>query len=396
MTGTASNANLVVELESAGVLLVRLAGDSDFSRAGLPVIDPVSKEVSAGTVKAMEFETANLGRWNSGLMTFVLKCYELCERNRSSSAPGRCRRGWPRLLELSQAVPEKRMPHAAPQTARFLQRVGESALASWAGGAAMLSFMGENVLAFGKMLRGRAQFRWADALLVMQECGPRALGIVALINFLIGLILAFVGATELSRFGASIYTADLVAVATVREMGCIMTGIIMCGRTGAAFAAQLGTMKVNQEIEAFQTFGISPFEFLVLPRMLALILMMPLLCLFADLISIAGGFLVSTLMLDITPALYLHRTVEAIHAVRVSAGHFQGRVLWRAGGAHRLFARHAMRHQRRRRRPGHHLGRGHRHHRDHRVGWGFRRDLQRPAHLSHERRQPTSKSRFAT
>jgi phospholipid/cholesterol/gamma-HCH transport system permease protein len=126
------------------------------------------------------------------------------------------------------------------------------------------------------------------------------------------MILAFVGATELTQFGASIYTADLVAVATVREMACIMTGIIMCGRTGAAFAAQLGTMKVNQEIEGFQTFGISPFEFLVLPRMLALVLMMPLLCLFANVISIAGGFLVSTLMLDVSPLLYLHRTVESI------------------------------------------------------------------------------------
>ncbi len=111
-----------------------------------------------------------------------------------------------------------------------------------------------------------------------------------------------------------------MAIATVREMACIMTGIIMCGRTGAAFAAQLGTMKVNHEIEAFQTFGISPVEFLVLPRILALILMMPLLCLFADLISIAGGFLVSTLMLDVTPALYLHRTVAAISQVNFLLG----------------------------------------------------------------------------
>jgi phospholipid/cholesterol/gamma-HCH transport system permease protein len=116
----------------------------------------------------------------------------------------------------------------------------------------------------------------------------------------------------LTRFGASIYTADLVAVATVREIGCIMTGIILCGRTGAAFAAQLGTMKVNQEIEAFQTFGISPIEFLVLPRMVALIVMMPLLCIFADLIAILGGYVVATSMLNITPALYLHRTLAAI------------------------------------------------------------------------------------
>ena len=185
-----------------------------------------------------------------------------------------------------------------------------SGLAVWDGGAGMLRFMGENVLAFLKMLRGKAQFLWVDTFLVMQECGPQALGIVALINFLIGLILAFVGATQLAIFAASIYTADLVGIATVREMGCIMTGIILCGRTGAAFAAQLGTMKVNQEIEAFQTFGISPIEFLVLPRMLALILMMPLLCIFADVIAIGGGFLVSALMLDISPVLYLNRTVR--------------------------------------------------------------------------------------
>jgi phospholipid/cholesterol/gamma-HCH transport system permease protein len=294
------------------VLHVDLAADW-LTRAGLPGIEAVAKELAAGgPLQALEFETKALGRWDSGLMTFVLKCYELCQQNRmefrAQTLPGGIRK----LVELSQAVPEKK--DAAHQAERrpWLHRLGESALGAWAGTRGMLTFLGEAVLALLKMLRGQAQFRWADTFLVMQECGPEALGIVALINFLIGLILAFVGAVELMKFGASIYVADLVAVGTVREMGCLMTGIILCGRTGAAFAAQLGTMKVTQEIEAFQTFGISPIEFLVLPRMLALVLMMPLLCLFADLISIAGGFLVSTLMLNVTPALYLHRTVEAI------------------------------------------------------------------------------------
>src|SRR5262249_17456913 len=141
----------------------------------------------------------------------------------------------------------------------------------------MLKFLGENVTAFLNLLRGRAQYRWSDAFLVMEECGPQALGIVAMINFLVGLIIAFVGAIELVRFGASIYVADLVGIATVREMGCIMTGIILCGRTGAAFAAQLGTMKVNEEISALETFGLSPIEFLVMPRMVALLLVMPFL-----------------------------------------------------------------------------------------------------------------------
>jgi len=106
--------------------------------------------------------------------------------------------------------------------------------------------------------------------------------------------------------------ADLVGIASVREMACIMTGIILCGRTGAAFAAQLGTMKVNEEISALETFGISPVEFLVLPRMVALMLVMPFLCAFADLISIAGGFIVSVCMLDVSTTEYLTRTVEAI------------------------------------------------------------------------------------
>ena len=192
------------------------------------------------------------------------------------------------------------------------------------------------------LLRGRAQFRWADAFLVMEQTGPQALGIVAMINFLVGLILAFVGALELARFGASIYVADLVGIATVREMGCLMTGIILCGRTGAAFAAQLGTMKVNEEINALQTFGISPIEFLVLPRMVALILMMPFLCVFADLISIAGGFFVSVSMLDITlhglqPHGPRHSTQE------LPAGHRQRHLLWLPGGLHRLSARNAKR-----------------------------------------------------
>jgi phospholipid/cholesterol/gamma-HCH transport system permease protein len=257
-------------------------------------------------------------------MNFVLKCHDLCEKHKIEFRFNTLPPGVAKLIQLAQAVPEKKDAVRSETRPPMLQRIGESGISVWAGGKGMLTFIGENVQAFAKMLRGQAQFRWSDVFLVMQECGPRALGIVALINFLMGLILAFVGATQLARFGASIYTADLVAIATVREMSCIMTGIIMCGRTGAAFAAQLGTMKVNQEIEAFQTFGINAVEFLVLPRMLALILMMPLLCLFADLISIAGGFFVSTMMLHITPALYLHRTIESITLASFLLGIFKG------------------------------------------------------------------------
>ncbi len=269
-----------------GVAIVDIAGDW-LGRAALPDVGPLEKELAAGGVSALEFEAKQLGRWDSALMARILAIDDLCAKANVEFRANTLPDGLAKLIALAEAVPEKKDAAREDATKTFLQRVGESSLDAWNGGAAMLSFMGESVLALLQMLRGRAQFRWSDTWLVIQQCGPEALGIVALINFLIGLILAFVGATELTQFGASIYTADLVAIATVREMACIMTAIIICGRTGAAFAAQLGTMKVNQEIEALQTFGISPFEFLVLPRMLALILMMPLLCVFADTYTIS-------------------------------------------------------------------------------------------------------------
>ncbi len=316
-------ARLTARRKVDGVLLVEIAGDW-LDRSSLPGISAVEGELSGDSVKALEFEASALGRWDSALMVRILAINDLCTKTKVEFRAKTLPDGLAKLIAMSQAVPEKKDAARKEVKTPFLQRVGESGVEVWTGGKAMLSFLGESVVVLLNMLRGRAQFRWSDILMVIQQCGPEALGIVALINFLIGMILAFVGATELTQFGASIYTADLVAIATVREMACIMTGIIICGRTGAAFAAQLGTMKVNQEIEAFQTFGISPFEFLVLPRMVALILMMPLLCLFADLISIAGGFMVSALMLDVSPVLYLDRTIHSITLFSFLIGVFKG------------------------------------------------------------------------
>lgn len=316
-------ARLTALRQADDVLLVEIAGDW-LDRANLPGVATVAQELAGAGVHALEFRAVDLDRWDSALLVRILALQDLCAKGGVEFRAGGLPAGLTQLIALSQMVPEKTDAVRTAREPTLLQRVGESGLAAWTGGRAMLDFLGESVVASLKLARGRAQFRWADALHVMQQCGPEALGIVALINFLIGMILAFVGATELAQFGASIYTADLVAVAVVREMACIMTGIIICGRTGAAFAAQLGTMKVNQEIEAFQTFGISPFEFLVLPRMWALIWMMPLLCIFADLIAILGGFLVSTLMLDVAPQLYLERTVESIRLSAFLLGIFKG------------------------------------------------------------------------
>jgi phospholipid/cholesterol/gamma-HCH transport system permease protein len=152
------------------------------------------------------------------------------------------------------------------------------------------------------------------------------LPIVTLISFLVGLILAFMGAAQLRHFGAQVYVADLVAIATAREMGCLMTGIIMAGRTGAAFAAQLGTMRVTEEIDALVTIGIRPMEFLVLPRMIALVLMMPLLTLYADVLAMLGGALVGVAVLDIDATQYLERTTDALALRHVAIGVVKGGV----------------------------------------------------------------------
>lgn len=194
----------------------------------------------------------------------------------------------------------------------FLSRIGESAIAFGRSVVEMLGFIGEATVAFMRLLKGKARFRRSDFTLTIQQCGVQALPIVSLISLLVGLILAFVGAVQLMMFGAQIYVASLVGIAMVRVMGAIMTGIIMAGRTGAAFAAQLGTMQVNEEIDALKTLGISPMEFLVLPRMLALALMMPLLCLYADLMGVLGGLIVGVGMLDLSAVEYFNETKASV------------------------------------------------------------------------------------
>jgi phospholipid/cholesterol/gamma-HCH transport system permease protein len=304
-------------------LVVSLEGDW-VVRHGMPGAEEVEKALNQGSFKALEFESAKLGRWDSGLVALLVACGDLCNRLKAEFKNDSLPEGVRKLIRLSEAVPEKEDAKRQEQPNSFFHSVGEVAIQTQSGIYQVMNFIGEAILAGMNLIRGKAQFRWPDAFVIMQEVGPEALGVVALINFLVGVILAFVGAVQLRQFGASIYVADLVAIGTVREMGCLMTGIILSGRTGAAFAAQLGTMKVNEEIDAFKTFGISPIEFLVLPRIVALLLMMPLLCVFADAIALFGGFIVSVSMLDVTAMEYFHRSVEAINLSSFLLGIFKG------------------------------------------------------------------------
>lgn len=301
-------------------LLVSLAGRWGLED-GVPEAEPVCAALAANpTVRYLRFDAAHLGSWSSSLVAFLHQCQELCRARQVtvdlSGLPPQLRR----LVELTAVVPGPRPAAAKAARPSWVARVGLKALEWKAGVLESLGFMGETAMAAGRWLRGRRSFRQTDALLLAQQAGAEALPIVALIAVLVGMILAFVGAVQLESFGASIYVADLVAIAMAREMGAMMTAIIMCGRTGAAYAAALGTMKVNQELDAFAVFGIPIVDFLVLPRLLALVAMMPLLTVFADVVGVLGGFVVAMGMLELSPAEYWLETRQALSLTQFSAG----------------------------------------------------------------------------
>ncbi len=271
------------------------------------------------SLRHIAFDTRRLTNWDASLVAFLIKLSGLTEKRGVEVDGNGLPEGVRNLLRLAAAVPEKQKGKEQKPPG-FLFRIGTAVLRGLEGWRDLVTFVGEAAIALGRFLTGRAQYRRVDLSLTIQSCGAEALPIVSLISFLVGLILAFVGAIQLQKFGAQIFVADLVGIAMAREMGAMMAAIIMAGRTGAAFAAQLGTMSVNEEIDALKTMGISPTEFLVLPRMVALALMMPLLCLYADLVGILGGAVVAVSMLDVSLAQYWHQTVEALNLTHFAVG----------------------------------------------------------------------------
>jgi phospholipid/cholesterol/gamma-HCH transport system permease protein len=256
----------------------------------------------------LHYACDELGAWDSGLLTFLQKVEATAAAAKVAVDRSGLPAGVQRLLRLAEAVPERKGARRGKQADPFLVRVGKETQSAMKQSGEMIEFVGDTAFGFGRVIGARAKFRRSDLLLLMQECGAQALPIVSLISILVGLILAFVGAVQLRQFGAQIFVADLVGIAMAREMGALMTAIIMAGRTGAAFAAQLGTMEVNEEIDALKTFGFPPFDFLVTPRMIALIVMMPILTIYADLLGILGGGIVGVTMLDIPLAQYVNET----------------------------------------------------------------------------------------
>ncbi|HEY4118240.1 MAG TPA: MlaE family lipid ABC transporter permease subunit [Byssovorax sp.] len=222
------------------------------------------------------------------------------------------------LLEL-YTPPEREEPVAAKPPG-FFARIGAVALGALEECAASIAFVGEVALACVKVVRRPRSGHLGEALPLAERAGADAVPIVLLINFLVGFVMAYQSAKQLKMFGANIYVADLVGISVTRELCPLMTAIILAGRSGAAFAAEIGSMKVSEEIDALRTLGLAPHGWLVLPRTIALVAVAPVLALLGDVIAFVGGLVVAVVSLDLTPGGFLRETQKAVHFSDVGTG----------------------------------------------------------------------------
>ncbi len=259
----------------------------------LPVADAVERALDGPPpARRLVFDAEALTAWDSSLLVVVERILARCQRRGVPADTAGLPPGLQRLLALSAAVAGQ-PPQPPPPHVSMVARLGTRAVGRWQTTLTMLRFVGELTYSLARFVVGHARVRGRDLLDEIELAGVRSFGIVAVVSFLLGLILAFVGNVTLRPFGASLYVANVVTVAMVRELGPVMTAIVMAGRTGSAYAAQLGTMKVTQEIDALVTMALPPTDFLVLPRVLALTLMMPLLVVYADFIALGAGGLIA-------------------------------------------------------------------------------------------------------
>jgi phospholipid/cholesterol/gamma-HCH transport system permease protein len=263
------------------------------------------------TGRTLAFDTANLGRWDSGLIEFLWDA----KRRAASAGLAVDGSGLPESArKLLGLLPDKLAKPGSPPRRGFrpLYWLGGKALGILGAFGAISELLAVTTKGATLAFAAKARIRAVDLLANIRDAGPEALAIVGVVNFLIGAILAFVGAVQLRKFAADIFVADLVGLAVVREMAAVMTAIIMAGRTGGAYAARIATMRGNEELDALEVVGIPVTDYIVLPSVLALAFTMPLLYLYGCLVGMLGGFVVSIAMLNITTLGYLHQTLDAV------------------------------------------------------------------------------------
>lgn len=271
-------------------------------------------------VTHLSLDTTELGKWDSSFTSFLYNINELCTEKGIELSTDGVPHGALKLLVLSSST-QKRVQEKKYVPGLF-ESIGITAANVISACDIGISFVGALLIALFKLLSGKARMQWRDVWHEIIKAGPDAFFIVSLIAFLMGLILAFIGAIPLKWFRAEIYVSSLIGIGMFRLMGAVMTGVVMAGRTGAAFAAEIGTMQVNEEVDALESMGIPPMEFLVLPRFIALTLMLPFLCIFADLIGIIGGMVVGVCYLDLSVLEYWQKLFETTKLADLFVGLF--------------------------------------------------------------------------
>jgi len=304
----------------AGRAVLRLFGTWSLQR---PLPDPetiLAILAEKPGLKVLGFQADAVVDWDSALVSYLMDVIDACRAQGVDVDEDGLPPGVRGLLQLAYAVPERKGARRKADRSSFLERLGNDVTDLVRSSGEIIEFFGDATIAFRQMLRGKARFRAADLWLSIQEAGADALPIISLVSSLVGLILGYISIQQLEQFGAKIFVADLVGLATVIQMGALITAIVLAGRTGAAFAAQLGNMQVNEEIDALRTLGVSPMEFLVLPRLIALMLMTPLLTLYANLMGVLGGAFVGTVVGGLTLTEYFVQTQQAIGLNHVAQG----------------------------------------------------------------------------
>ncbi|MDX2090678.1 MAG: ABC transporter permease [Kofleriaceae bacterium] len=286
----------------------------------------VRRELAAQRTDRLDVDARRVEAWDSTLVAFVARLAAIATAANVAFDRSGLPTGVRRMLALAEATPAREALSPEPAHRSRLERVGDVLLGRRAGALRMLAWIGDLSIAFARLFTGRAKFRRSDLVAQLHIAGPSALAILLLVNALVGLIMAFSGFVLLRTFAAGLFVADLVGVAMVRDIGALMVAIVVAGRTGSAFAAELGTMRVTEEIDALATFGISPNEYLVLPRLIAVTLVLPLLTVYADLIGVLGGAVVAIGLMDLQPRLYFERVLDVVTIAHVVGGMFKGMI----------------------------------------------------------------------
>jgi phospholipid/cholesterol/gamma-HCH transport system permease protein len=270
-------------------------------------------------VQRVAFDTSRLGAWDSTLVLATGALARVCEQRGISFAADTLPRGVQTLLDLARSSPSSAEDIPA-ESHGFVHRVGVETASLGTVVRGMIAFAGEMIVAFARFFRGKAQVRLVDIVELLRQCGADALPIVALVSLLVGVIFAFIGVVQLRQFGVDMYVADLVGIIMIRVMGAVMAAIVLAGRTGSAFAAQIGMMQAREEVDALKVLGVSPMEFLVVPRVLALTVMMPFLTIFAGALGVCGGMIIGIHALDLNMTEYINRTSAAVGVPDVLVG----------------------------------------------------------------------------